>query len=153
MMEGKARIRRGLIAIKWRLAFALTAALLNAVDLGLRRTSYRQVSLWLVRLSPLPQPTKADPRHARAIAYLVGKAAAHPRVAASCLRRSLVLWWLLRWWRLPSEIRFGVSLREGHAWVEHHGEVINDAPDVALRFPITYGESLAPENVATFVVN
>lgn len=147
------RFKRIETALKWNLAFILTASLLKIVHVALRRSSYRRVSQWMVRLSPTPDPARRDLAHARAIAYLVDKVAHHPRVAVTCLRRSLVLWYYLRWLGLPSDVRVAVNRTEGHAWVEHHTEVINDDPDVAKRFMIIYGDALNPEKVANFELN
>ena len=40
---------------------------------------------------------------------------------------------------VPTELRFGARRAlgqvEAHAWVELDGRVVNDAPDVADRFP------------------
>ena len=55
----------------------------------------------------------------------------------SCLRQSLLVWWLLRRKGLPAELRIGVQKQEGfaaHAWVELARQPVNDAPDVAERF-------------------
>ena len=59
------------------------------------------------------------------------EAAARRRLGnATCLRRSLVLWYLLRKEGIESELRFGVRKVSdeiiGHAWVEIDGSVIND---------------------------
>lgn len=57
---------------------------------------------------------------------------------ANCLKKSLVLWVLLRRQGIASDLRIGVRLEEGnfeaHAWVEGDGFVLNDAPDVRQRF-------------------
>jgi hypothetical protein len=59
---------------------------------------------------------------------------------ASCLDRSVLLWFLMRQKRLDGEIRIGVVFTddqlEGHAWVEYKGAVVNDDPDVATRFTV-----------------
>jgi hypothetical protein len=55
----------------------------------------------------------------------------------SCLRQSLLVWWLLRRQGVPAELRIGVRKQEGfaaHAWVEVGDQPVNDAPDVAERF-------------------
>jgi hypothetical protein len=147
------RLKRFETTFKWNAAFLLTATLLKVVHVALRHSSYRRVSQWMLRLSPIPDSARRDVTHARAIAYLVDKVAQHPRVAVTCLRRSLVLWYYLRWLGLPSDVRVAVNRSEGHAWVEHNGEVVNDDPDVAKRFMIIYGDALNPEKVANFELN
>ena len=76
---------------------------------------------------------------ARSTAKIVAIAALRGPVRASCLRRSLLVWWLLRREGIEAVLRVGVN-REGgtlhaHAWVEYEGRPLNDADDVALRFP------------------
>jgi Transglutaminase-like superfamily len=57
---------------------------------------------------------------------------------SNCLKKSLVLWALLRVQGLESDLRIGVQREAGefkaHAWVEYEGEVLNDRSDVAVEF-------------------
>jgi hypothetical protein len=83
----------------------------------------------------------ADAASARAasVAKIVAIAAGRGPVRTTCLRRSLLLWWLLRNDGIETVIRVGVNRDGGtfhaHAWVEYQGRPLNDADDVALRFP------------------
>jgi hypothetical protein len=56
----------------------------------------------------------------------------------TCLTRSLALVWLLRGQGLAGELRIGVRREAGeflaHAWVEHGGTPLNDAPGIARAF-------------------
>lgn len=67
----------------------------------------------------------------------------------SCLRRSLVAWWWLRWLRVDSEVRLGVSLDAGggraHAWLEHAGTPVNDVDDVRDRYPFSHAGDVLGE--------
>jgi hypothetical protein len=49
---------------------------------------------------------------------------------ATCLERSIVLWWLLRSRGIPVELRVGGRKQaerfEAHAWVEFEGTVLGD---------------------------
>ena len=69
---------------------------------------------------------------------LVNTAAWRGLYDATCLRRSLVLWWLLRRRGIDSALRIGVRMEDGefmsHAWVEWQDTVLNDTPDVGQRF-------------------
>lgn len=85
------------------------------------------------------------PRHGiepRRVAWLVERAARNVPWPATCLRRSLVLWALLRREGVQAVIRLGVRKAEGshaaHAWVELQGVVLNDRPDVAQTFPAAF---------------
>ena len=80
----------------------------------------------------------ADAR-ARSSAKVVAIATGRGPVRATCLRRSLLLWWLLRRDGIETVLRVGVNRENGtlnaHAWVEYSGRPVNDADDIALRFP------------------
>jgi hypothetical protein len=144
------RVARGVrfTVARW-LGIGISAVLLRLVDAGLRRSGYRAVCRWLLRWSPAPSRTP-DVLRARAFARVVNYTAARPHIQANCIRRSLVLWWLLRWARLSSQVRIGVNLDGGHAWVEHGGEVVNDAPEVAAQYAILYDDQLSPELMSRF---
>ncbi len=72
------------------------------------------------------------------IAKMVNIAAGHSPFVATCLHRSLVLWWLLGREGFASNLRLGAQKTEGHfeahAWVEYQGTVLNDTEDVQQRF-------------------
>jgi hypothetical protein len=73
-------------------------------------------------------------QHGQAIGRIVSIAAKYGFYEAGCLRRSLLVWWFLRREGIQSEICFGVQMRDrklvAHAWVEHHGVVLNDSANV-----------------------
>ena len=127
----------------------LIMILLKSIDFGLRRTRYKQVCFWLLKLSPEPKSTRIDMRRARSIARTVNMVAIKRTARATCLRRSLALWWILRWCGIPSQIQIAFGTSGGHAWVEHHGHVINDRHDVQLRYMVKFSGELSPEKVAT----
>ncbi len=69
---------------------------------------------------------------------MVKTAAKYYQPWANCLKKSLVLWILLRDRGIMSEIRIGVQRESttfsAHAWVEYQGIVLNDSDDVHQRF-------------------
>jgi Transglutaminase-like superfamily len=69
---------------------------------------------------------------------MVRVAIAYNRPWANCLKRSLVLWALLRVQGIPSNLRIGVERQaekfSAHAWVEWKNIVLNDTEDVGDRF-------------------
>ena len=83
--------------------------------------------------------TQAESARAARVANAVAIAAGRGPIRTTCLRRSLLLWWLLRRDGIETVLRVGVNRDGGtlhaHAWVEHRGEPLNDAADIALRFP------------------
>jgi hypothetical protein len=76
---------------------------------------------------------------AQRAAKVVAIAALRGPVRATCLRRALVLWWLLRRYGIETELKVGVNRDGGtlhaHAWLEHLGKPLNEAEDISLRFP------------------
>jgi Transglutaminase-like superfamily len=71
---------------------------------------------------------------------LVEIAANYIPVWGNCLKKSLVLWFLLRRQGIVSELLIGARRLEGefqaHAWIEYQGIVINDTPHVRQSFAI-----------------
>jgi Transglutaminase-like superfamily len=69
---------------------------------------------------------------------MVKTAAKYYQPWANCLKKSLVLWILLRDRGIMSEIRIGVQRESttfaAHAWVEYQGIVLNDSDDVHQHF-------------------
>jgi hypothetical protein len=133
--------------VKVWLGVVVASILLLMTDAGLRVLGYKRMCRILLALSPTPSPERKDEPHARMIGAYINTAAAS-WLKATCLRRCLVTWWLLRWMRIPSEVRIGVNIDAGHAWVEHHGVVINDQPNIASNYRIHYGQELMPEGIA-----
>ena len=113
--------------------------LLPAIHLGLLSLSYYRLRGLMEKLSPFPAtPTSTSEsevvQRARGIARVVAIAAEHGIYKATCLRRSLLLWWFLRREGIQSQIRFGVHMSdhglEAHAWVERAGIILNDSATV-----------------------
>lgn len=117
---------------------AQSLVLLPLVGASLRVLGFGRTRALLTRLAPPPREGAAGEGRARATARLVEAAAREGPYRANCLRRSLVLWWLLRRQRVPAELRLGVRKRDGsfeaHAWVELDGRALNDAPDVMRHY-------------------
>ena len=154
----KVMIRRKLRTLRdlsgsdlWKVAGAW--ALLLAVDLGLRALSFRRV-LQLLDTCPKHAGTerKGDPlplirRYRRAVEI----AARNHLYPMLCLRRSLVLRWLLARQGVPTRLRLGVRRDEGkvaaHAWLEYEGRPVTDPPDVAERFATLAGPAGAARDM------
>jgi hypothetical protein len=102
--------------------------LIPAVSVLLRVLGFQRSLSVLERLSRRrsnPKSLRSEPADARAVCRLVGTAARHGLCAATCLRQSLVVWFLLRRRGLPADLRIGVrktaDCLEAHAWVESNG--------------------------------
>ena len=133
----------------WRLsaaersALAQALALLPLTALALRVVGFRRCQAMLARLAPVAaSPPGRDEvavlGQARAVARMVEAAARRGPYRATCLPRSLALWWLLRRRGIDGDLRIGVRKEPGrfeaHAWVELRGVVLNDRDDVRARF-------------------
>lgn len=80
------------------------------------------------------------------LAWLVGFAARHHLYPMGCLRRSFVLQRMLHKAGLQADLRIGVRKASGrltaHAWVEHEGRPIGEAPGIDHLFlPLIRGNS------------
>jgi hypothetical protein len=124
-------------------ALAAALATLPAVAFGLATIGYRKTHALMARW---PRPTPTGRRvgsevqaQAESIARMVAIAASRGPVRTSCLRRSLVTWWLLRAQGIETRVRVGVGGRDGrdlnaHAWVEHEGLPIGESPGISERY-------------------
>jgi hypothetical protein len=111
-----------------RLLLCQSLLMLPVISILLRFLGFRRSLVVLDRLSwvccrLLPLRTAhTDPK---AICRLVATAARHGVCKATCLRQSLVVWFLLRRRGLPAELRIGArkveDRLEAHAWVESNG--------------------------------
>jgi hypothetical protein len=88
-----------------------------------------------VRAFPVSADIEAT---AKRMAWLVDVVSRYGVYRATCLRRSLALWWWLRHRGFPAELRIGVGKRavrmEAHAWVEVCGRVVNGDPAIADEY-------------------
>jgi hypothetical protein len=115
---------------------------LPIISLALRVLGFKRTQAFLLRSRKSPTRHQEDDPGAAAYACLaaqmVGAAAWRGPYHATCLERSLLLWWLLRRAGIPTDLRIGVRLDAGrlaaHAWVERDGRPLNDSADVGRRF-------------------
>ncbi len=134
------RVRRLPGADRRLLAAALVMLPLTALALrllGLRRWQAALARFAAVRGGPAADDAVVIGR-GRAAARLVDAAARRGAYRATCLPRSLVLWWLLRRRGIAADLRIGVRKLAGefqaHAWVEYRGVALNDGDDVSERY-------------------
>lgn len=120
--------RRRLFLQAWRL--------MPLTYVALRTLGFRRVRAAIERRPPGPAGRGSD--STMDVVEMVRLAATWAPVPVNCLLRSLVLVRLLRQRGIEADLRFGVRKGSGrfeaHAWVERAGVVLNDAPDVALRY-------------------
>lgn len=130
------------LSVKERLILLEALFLLPLAGILLRLFRYQKVLHGLQRMTPLRRRPSAEETAERMkrMGKLVNIAAWRGAYRATCLRRSLVLWWMLRRRGMDSRIRVGVRNDGGefasHAWVEWEEQVINDAADVAASYVV-----------------
>jgi hypothetical protein len=146
---------RALSANERRLLAAALAAT-PVVAGGLALLGFRRTRDLLARW-PRAVPRALTPEECRSraelVARIVGIAAGRGPVRATCLRRSLLVGWLLRRDGIETVLRIGVNRDDGrfraHAWIEHDGRPVGDDPDVARRFtPFTVDLGASPGRLA-----
>lgn len=126
--------------------------------LCLRLIGYKRSSKLLLTFSPDPSVKPYPAEHTLAVAYMVAGVVQRAGILgirpATCLERSLMLWWVLRWMHISSHIRVGVRRDNGqmlaHAWVEHQGIVVNDQYNIDQLY-MPFPDELSPEKAGRFV--
>jgi len=77
-------------------------------------------------------------KEARRVARMVSVAANHGPYHANCLKRSLLIWWLLGRRGIATDLKIGVNKEpedfSAHAWVEYRGNILIDATDIENQF-------------------
>ena len=101
----------------------------------LRLFGYKRVQRWLRRKQSVRSSAGLDEARRRALAV---QRVARRLPYATCLPRSLTLWWLLQRQGIEADIHVGVKKEDGelkaHAWVECQGTILGDTSDVRRRF-------------------
>jgi hypothetical protein len=117
-----------------------TAAGLAATRIGLRVAGLRRwKALFTRRVVRKVSPAAAEAIVvARRVARIQEAVTRHLTWHASCLERSLVLWWQLNRRGIAAEMRVGARKEAGrfeaHAWVEVGKVVLNDSGEGHLHF-------------------
>ena len=121
-----------------------------AIDRSLRRSGYATTFCRTETPHRLAARVRRLPVHR--IAQIVDTAARYAiGFERSCLRRSILLVWLLRSAGVECDLVSGIGRRDGdwrgHAWVEIDGHPINDRRDLSvfsqLRGPLSRRQSTA----------
>jgi Transglutaminase-like superfamily len=123
-----------------RALFLRAAALLSFVSLSLKVRGFRSTQASLQKRIARAASSRShlsDAAKAAAIALTarqVRSAAYRSLGGATCLERSLVLWWLLGRQGVASSVRIGTRKNgekfEAHAWVECDGVALNEPEGV-----------------------
>lgn len=143
-MDSWQKLRR--LTPQERIMLAQAAMLIPLISIGLRVLGRQRLMRWLDRLgrsAGRARPTEQLLDYARRAAYLTNAAAGRRFLQATCLQRSIALWWLLQREGIETRLVLGARKVQGefqaHAWVEYEGEVLNDRPDVRARYAVFGG--------------
>ena len=125
-----------------RLNLVLFSLLLPLMDVGLRVLGYRRLRAFLAaRPRNLPKYEGSEiaaVKTSKHVSYLVTVASRYGLYHATCLRRSLLIWWWLRRMGIQTELRIGIKKQDGqlyaHAWIRLGNEIISDSLDVERNF-------------------
>lgn len=119
----------------------LYRVLADAVGVRITRFLLRTIGFQrtIVLLGAIPPTLNAveytDPMWAYEVAFV-----SKWRYGASCLDRSVFLWFIMRQHSLTGDLRIGIATSgdviDGHAWVEHDGWVLNDRQDISDDFAV-----------------
>lgn len=124
-----------------RAVLAQAWGLFLVVDLALRVLSFKRLLALRARLcrAERPNPAARPPSMAR-LAWLVEVAGRYVPVNATCLKKALVLSWLLGRRGIATVLRIGVA-RQGnglvaHAWLDCDGQPVFGDQEIAQHGPL-----------------
>lgn len=128
---------RGWQGLSWPERGALLLMMLVGLPLiaaAVRMSGYVATRAWLERHSPraaVRAPTPGDLHAAQRLAELASIAGRHGPITATCLRQSLLIYWLLRRRGFSPDFRIGVrkqaAILDAHAWIELEGRALGQA--------------------------
>ena len=117
--------------------FLLPMIALVMMFIGFKRTQ-SFLSKHLPKKPKLSVHEKIQLDEAQSVARMVTVAANHGPYRANCLKRSLLIWWLLGRKGIVTDLKIGVNKDSSdfnaHSWVEYRGNVLIDAIDIEDRF-------------------
>lgn len=129
--------RNGWRSLTWteRGQLLLITAALQLIHGALGLFGYQRTHHWLKRRSrhaAAHAASSTDLRVAQRLAELTAIAGRHGPISATCLRQSLLVYWLLRRRGLQPQLRVGVRKQvealDAHAWVELDGQPLSPTP-------------------------
>jgi len=123
-----------------------TSVLLPLADIALRIFGYRKTQQALARFIG-DQKTQTSPdteqfTQARQVANLVRIAARKGPYRNTCLRESLVTWWLLQHRGIITQLKIGIAKEKAdfkaHAWIELGGTPVIDSEQTQMTYSSIY---------------
>lgn len=127
---------------KERSLFLQALILLPVVSLSLRLRGLQRTKTAIASLlnQDISLPPEAQAPVVAKTTRMVNIATRYSPLWTNCLKKSLVLWYLLQRQGINSELRIGVRKDEGdftaHAWVEYQGMVLSDRQNVGQHYTV-----------------
>ena len=127
--------------LEWQLlvtsAILLPLTALGLHLFGLKRT--QQFMKYFTPAAPKTSPRKEEElKYGQLVARMVSVAAKHGLYRTNCLKKSLVLWWLLKRKGIEAGLHIGVQkegeLLNAHSWVDINGNVLIDDENTIQDF-------------------
>lgn len=124
------------------LLLLVSMVLLPLIAISLKAKGYKWTQTFLTKHLPdrsrSTNSEDAQLKDAQQLARIVTIASSKGAYHASCLKKSLLIWWLLARRGTQTELRIGVKNKTGdfkaHAWVEYQGKVLVDQTDIGEQF-------------------
>lgn len=115
-------------------------ALFLLVELALRILPFKHLLALSHRMGPLGRREPIFELPVTRVVWLVEVASQHAPVNATCLKKALVLSWLLGRRGIPRELRIGVTRDNGslkaHAWLLSDGQTILGHEEIERHEPL-----------------
>ena len=119
-----------------------SVALLPLIAISLKVKGYKWTHGFIAnRIQDIPhnnEPEDTQFKEAQQLARIVSIASRNGAYNATCLKRSLLTWWLLARRGIETVLQIGVNNKPGdfraHAWVEYKGKVLQDPADIGNQF-------------------
>lgn len=134
--------RYSALPIEARKQFRRAVLLLPMIGTALRFRGYNKTQAWLQakldRHAILPLNEGEIPAQLEMTCRMVRAAEHYSLVRATCLEKSLLLWYLLRGQGISAAVRIGVRKDAGkfeaHAWVERDGIALNQVDETHRHY-------------------
>ena len=132
---------RALSIEEWRLLL-MSIVLLPLTAFALHLSGFKKTKTLLTRFIPIhAEHTISDAEQlkiAGRVARMVDIAANHSFYSANCLKKALVIWWILKREGISTELKIGVMKEKedlhAHAWIEINGNVLIDDENTIQNF-------------------
>ncbi|MEC4986134.1 MAG: lasso peptide biosynthesis B2 protein [Oscillatoria sp. PMC 1068.18] len=107
---------------------------LVALFLSVFGLQFTQAALKSLSSGKFTEPSLAQVPQIRQTIQMVRIATRYQQRWVSCLKKSLVLWYLLRRQGVAAELQIGVRIKTGvfqaHAWVQYQGYILGDRQNI-----------------------